>query len=264
MSAIPSAFYLPEGDHLTPTALCIGPWSADLQHGGPPSALLLRAILAEVPPSLNLGRLTVDLVRPVPMLPIRAEARIIRQGRLVTWAEASLTDTRDRLLARAHAVLHRATSIDLPPSSTPVEPEPPAAAAVAPFEFPFFPAEIAYHKGIEARIVAGTWPVEPCTAWMRLTRPLVDGEQTDPRLALVTLADACNGLSPAVIDLGMSFVNGDLSVYLRRPPVGEAFAFAARSLADASGMGLGQATIYDEGGELGRSIQSLVIDRRGS
>lgn len=262
MSPIPEAFYHLDGDRLVPSALCIGPWSASLQHGGPPAALLLRGLLDRLPADLHLGRLTVDLLRPVPLVPLRVRTTVLRQGRLVTWAQASLTDPQDRLLAQARAVLHRATTLELPPSTTPHLPTPPGYEGVEPFVFPFFPAEIAYHKGIEVRIVEGRWPMEPCTAWMKLTRPLVRGEPTDPRVALVTLADACNGLSPAVLDLGMSFVNGDLSIYLRRPPVGEHFAFAARSLAHTSGMGLGQAAIFDAQGELGRSAQSLVIATR--
>ena len=262
MSQLPPAFYERRGDALHPTALCIGPWSADLQHGGPPSALLaarLRALAGEDRP---LRRLTVDLLRPIPLRPFQIAATVTRAGRRATWAEAELRALDGTLLARASAVAIRRTDLTLPATSASPRPPPASADGITPFVFPFFPAPIAYHRGVEVRVVTGRCPSEPCTAWMRLTAPLVAGEPTHPTDALVALSDACNGLSPAVPDLRATFVNADLTVHLAREPIGESFAFEARSLADPSGVGLGQATVFDARGEVGRSLQSLVIDVR--
>ena len=41
---LPEAFYLPEGDRFRATEATRGPWSEEHQHGGPPSALLARAL----------------------------------------------------------------------------------------------------------------------------------------------------------------------------------------------------------------------------
>lgn len=263
MSELPAAFYDPDGDLLHPTALCIGPWSAELQHGGPPSSLLARAIRKVSSDDRQLSRLSVDLLRPIPLRPLRAIATVTRAGRRATWTHAELRDADGALLARATGVSIRRTSLDLPPLPSEPAPAPPPADGVEPFVFPFFPAPIAYHRGVQVQIVDGRWPFTPCTAWMALTAPLIAGEPTDPTDALIALADACNGLSPAVPDLRASFVNADLTVNLARQPEGSVFAFAARSLADPTGSGLGQATLYDHRGEVGRSLQSLVIDLRG-
>lgn len=263
MSGIPGAFYHRDGDRLVPSALCIGPWDARLQHGGPPSALLARAILADAPDTLRIARITVDLLRPIPLVPLRATATTVRAGRLAHWVDAALLDDDDRLLARATATLIRREELALPPTDTRPLPPPPSADGVTPWVFPFFPASIAYHRGVEIRFVEGQWPRTPTTAWMELTRPLVDGEATAPTIALLTLADACNGLHPAVLDLGLTFVNADLSVHLGREPVGARFALATRALADPSGMGATRATIFDETGELGHAALSLVVARRG-
>jgi hypothetical protein len=263
MSDVPSAFYHRDGDRLVPSALCIGPWDARFQHGGPPSALLARAVLADAPDTLRIARITVDLLRPIPLVPLRATATTIRAGRLAHWVDAHLLDDDDRLLARATATLIRRDALTLPPAETRPLPPPPSPDGVTPWIFPFFPAPIAYHRGVEIRFVEGQWPRTPTTAWMELTRPLVDGEPTTPTIALLALADAVNGLHPAVLDLGLTFVNADVSVQLGREPEGARFAFAARALADPSGMGATRATIFDAAGELGHAAQSLVVARRG-
>ncbi len=38
------AFYLPDGDAFVSTASTRGPWDVQTQHGGPPSALMARAV----------------------------------------------------------------------------------------------------------------------------------------------------------------------------------------------------------------------------
>ena len=40
----PAAFFELEGDRFGPTVLTRGPWRPEHQHGGPPSALVARAI----------------------------------------------------------------------------------------------------------------------------------------------------------------------------------------------------------------------------
>jgi len=38
------ALFIPEGERFIPTELSRGPWTDDAQHGGPPAALLARAV----------------------------------------------------------------------------------------------------------------------------------------------------------------------------------------------------------------------------
>jgi len=65
-----------------PTGLTRGPWSPDAQHGGPPAALLAMALEAHDddkaprnPPDSDeanfAARLNVELLRPVPLTPLR-------------------------------------------------------------------------------------------------------------------------------------------------------------------------------------------------
>src|SRR5687767_15280860 len=100
---MPGAFYVPEGDRYIPTELTRGPWSAEAQHAGPPAALVAREIEAlEGGEDLSLARFTLDVLRPVPLTPLRVEARAIKSGRSTQLAEATLSDD-DGEIARARA-----------------------------------------------------------------------------------------------------------------------------------------------------------------
>src|SRR3990172_9208475 len=78
-----TAFFILEGECLVPTALTRGPWSPIHQHGGPPSAVMARAIEQAVgePGALQMTRFTVDFVRPVPMEPLTVSVEQVRDGR---------------------------------------------------------------------------------------------------------------------------------------------------------------------------------------
>ena len=61
-----------------------GPWDPRMQHGGAPSSLIVWA--AERIPSpqpMHVARLTVDLMRPVPVAPLTIETEVVREGRKI-------------------------------------------------------------------------------------------------------------------------------------------------------------------------------------
>src|SRR6476661_2963666 len=61
-----------------------GPWNAGLQHGGPPSALLVRAAERCVPAGdtpANAVRAAVEFVGPVPVGDVETSASIVRAAR---------------------------------------------------------------------------------------------------------------------------------------------------------------------------------------
>lgn len=85
-----SAFYEPAAAGIfESTPATAGPWSADAQHGGPPSALAARAIeLHEPDERQRLARVAIDILRPVPVRPLSIRTRTVRPGRRVTLIEA--------------------------------------------------------------------------------------------------------------------------------------------------------------------------------
>ena len=85
------AFYSLDGDQVTPSELTRGPWDPNAQHAGPPSALLSRAIeRCEPREGMRVGRVTVEILAPVPIAPLTLGARVVRPGRSVEMLEASL------------------------------------------------------------------------------------------------------------------------------------------------------------------------------
>ena len=67
-----------------PTDRARGPWSPNALHGGPVAALVARA--AESYPGdedFQLTRVTLELLRPVPMTPLGVTSRVAKPGRTV-------------------------------------------------------------------------------------------------------------------------------------------------------------------------------------
>ncbi|MCZ7535260.1 MAG: thioesterase family protein [Acidimicrobiia bacterium] len=107
------ALFHADGATIVPTELSRGPWYPGTLHGGPPSALLAWVLERHDPgPASFVARLTVELLRPVPMAPLRIEARTIRPGRKVQWLEAAvLADGVE--VARATALRLRPTDAEV-------------------------------------------------------------------------------------------------------------------------------------------------------
>lgn len=131
----PGSLFVPTGEGWLPTELARGPWSPDALHGGPVAALVARAVeqlaggqdakrastrpetASRADPSGPAGqapcaghqldamvtaRLTVELLRPVPVAPLAVTATITRPGRKVKLVEVRVTaGERDVVWARA-------------------------------------------------------------------------------------------------------------------------------------------------------------------
>ena len=64
--------YRVDDDIAIPTEYTAGPWGNDLQHGGAPTALISWAAERLTPREpMQVVRITVDLLRPVPIAPLR-------------------------------------------------------------------------------------------------------------------------------------------------------------------------------------------------
>ena len=91
--------------------------------------------------------------------------------------------------------------------------------------------------------------------------PLVAGEPTSPLCRVAAAADFGNGISWVLSrNDGYRFINPDLTIYLHRHPVGEWVALEAATTPTAR-LGLAESRLYDERGPIGRSVQSLLVER---
>jgi hypothetical protein len=258
---VPDAFFVPDGERFVPTELTVGPWDPDAQHAGPPAALIGRALeRCGEPDGKQVGRVTFEILRAVPIEPLRVEARVARPGRNVELLEAELSDE-DGPLVRASAWRLRTQPTQLDPPAPPAPPPPGPAEAR---ESDFFPTgtEFGYHTAMEWGFVDGGFlEIGPATVWMRM-RPLVAGEEPSPLQRVLIAADSGNGVSAAV-DFGrFVFINTDLSVHLHRMPAGEWVCLGARTFPDELGVGLADTALYDERGRIGRGAQTLLVRER--
>lgn len=264
------ALYTPDGSSFVPQPLTTGPWDRSAQHGGPPAALLARAVEAvEAPAPVRVARITFELLRPVPLTPLAVRTEVVRPGRKVQLVQASLhTGPDDREVMRATALRVRTSDLPLP-ADTPIGdggadapplPDDVARTAIGSLgpdaDWPAF-----HRDATEIRFVDGSFDaMGPATAWVRLTAAVVAGEEPSPVMRAVATADFGNGFS-RVLGREWLFVNPDLTVHLSRPPEGEWIGLAATTWATGDGIGLAEGALFDRFGRVGRSVQSLLLDR---
>lgn len=255
------AFFVPDGDRFVATESTRGPWSRDHQHGGPPAALLARAMERLAGDGFLLSRLTFDFLRPVLIAPLAVRAEVVRAGAKVRRLQAALTTADGTVLVQASAVALRTAAV-LPASIGDDSPAPPPVETAAPFEFPFFSDPVGYHTAVETRIARGTWGQGPVAAWMRPRVPLVEGEVPSPVQRLLIVADSASGIAVVLEHARYTFVNADLTVAIHRPPEGEWLCLDAATVAEAHGVGLTRARLWDGRGAVGVSLQSCLVERR--
>jgi Thioesterase-like superfamily len=260
------ALFLPDGPGLVPTDRARGPWSPDALHGGPVAALVARSAErhGDSPhDGLQLARITLELLRPVPLAPLTVTASVVKPGRKVQLLDISV------VAGGVEVVKARALRLRIDPDqpavglSTPEDrpPEPPerwAAAAAMVDRYPAF-----HNRGVEMRFVGGREDGRgPATVWLRLTCPVVLGEKTTPFQRASAVADFSNGVSSELDFLTSSFVNADLTVSIYRPPVGEWVCLDARTRYGSPGVGAAESALWDAEGRIGRALQHLVVEAR--
>jgi hypothetical protein len=260
---VADAFYERAGDGgILATELTRGPWDEGAQHAGPPAALLGRA-LEGLPDGeeFQLGRVTFEILGPLPIAKVAVEARVARPGRRVQMVEAELA-VDGRVLMRARGWRLRRQRLELPAAALHDEPPPPLPEEA---ENPFFPgaSEAGYHTAMEARFSVGGWrQLGPATAWLRMRHPLVGGERQTPLQRALIAADVGNGISSALDFRRWIFINVDLTVQLERLPAGEWVCLDAKTRPTPSGIGSSDSVLYDANGRIGRAMQTLLFSER--
>jgi len=252
--------FVVEGERVMPTRLAAGPWSPDAQHGGAPAALLAWAVeRAAAPLPMCVARLTVELMRPVPIRPLRLQTQVVRPGKKVQLVQASLFDG-DTEVARGTALRLRTATVALPESARapgtllPAPQTCPPEPILGPEANPFLTI-------FELRAVHGSFATRgPATIWFRLRLPIIAGETPTPLMRVAAAADFGNGLSAVLEWTQWRFLNADLTIYLHRPPHGEWVALESKTIVEDAGVGLAVSQLHDERGPIGRSLQALLVE----
>jgi Acyl-CoA thioesterase C-terminal domain/Acyl-CoA thioesterase N-terminal domain len=253
---VSDAFYALDGERFVPTELTRGPWDPGAQHAGPPSALIARALeRCEPRDGMRIGRITIDILRSVPLEPLGVSARVVRPGRSVELLEASLSGP-DGALMHARAWRLAAGEVGLDAGEPPPGPERGRGRD-------FFPTgqRAGYHTAMDYRFVRGGFlEPGPAMVWLRMRVPLVAGEPTTPLERLMVVADVGNGVSAVLDWRRFLFINTELSVHVLRPPEGAWIGVDAVTHVD--GIGLAESTLWDDRGRVGRGAQALLVRER--
>jgi len=267
MQPDPDALFTVVDDLVYPSDLTRGGWSDHAQHGGPPAALLAWA-LERLPTQrpMELVRLTVDLFREVPLTPLTVRTDVLRDGRRIQLATASL-DADGVEVAKARGLKIRLAEIDLPPSPNPPWEAPPDPESAEPLDWRALPVHWGplrrFHlDAIEIRSVGGSFlRLGPGLSWFRLRYPVISGEPTSPVVRVAALADMGNGNSQSIDAREWLYVNPDLTLHLHRDARGEWLGMRSVAYQHDTGIGFADTELFDLDGPVGRVAQSQVIER---
>ncbi len=252
-------FFERSGGSYLPGPHTRGPWSPDSLHGR-----LLAGLFAHVferdhhEPPFHFARLTVDMFRMPRIAPIELESEVVRDGRRIRVVVGSMT-SEGREIARATAVLLRRA--ENPPGTVW---SPPSWDAPPPDELPV--------QKLEGTGWTPMWETRPIggptfggsgrkRAWLRETHPLVAGELLTPFVRVAESADFTSPLANSG-EGGLHFVNADITLYLQRLPRDEWVGFEVASHQSADGIAVGDCTLYDQAGPIGKSVVCAVANPR--
>lgn len=250
------------GSRATPTALTRGPWQADAQHGGPPSALLAFLIERVAGDTEWLARLDVELLSPVPLTPLTANVRRHRLSRRVAVVVAELR-VATHVVARATGRL-LTTSASRPPS--PVEAHetrvlPDETAERRAPAWLVDPALTMFHRdAVRYRWESGDFAAAgPAVCWMHLACPVIEGEVPSGQQRIAAVADIASGISAVYTrDDGYGMINSDLDLAFVRPPTGDWFLIEATTRVGPAGTGVCTTMISDLDGVVATGTQTLL------
>jgi hypothetical protein len=259
----PGGLYLRDGDGFVGTILTQGSWDPDAQNGAVVLALLGHC-LEDVPTltPMVLARLTVDLVRPVPIgrrLVVRPT--IEREGKKIQLVRLELL-VDDVVHVWATALRLRVLDVsDVAHvlGTTPIEAGrslPPPDQCVRTHRAPGSPGFV---EAIEMRRVPGRG------LWVRLAVPVVAGEAIRATSRLTVGFDFAQLINADLehATAAMTLINPDVTAHVLRPPAGDWTAVTgATSFEAALGRGVSSATLADERGVFAVASTSQLLQPR--
>jgi hypothetical protein len=235
-----------------------------LLHGGAPAGLLAHCLEQSVAnPHLQPARLTIDLIRPVPKLPLSVQLRRIRQGRRIVLEEARLeADGKTVAIATTLFVLPQPVSVpDHAPVRAPLLPLPDALEDVTFREVLFASSENTppgLHSTVSMRPVSSLTESGRGQAWLALPVPVLPGVITSPFMLAALIADFSNGVGQLSLGNNTGMINADINLQLLRLPQGEWIGLDATTLVQANGVGMVLADLHDTGGLFGQVVQTAM------
>ncbi|MEM9200966.1 MAG: thioesterase family protein [Actinomycetota bacterium] len=257
------------GNRVHPTALCTGPWDPHAMHGGPPAVLCGRFLAdhGEGQDGFHLARLSVELVRPIPLAPLTIDVVETRPGKRIQLLDATVRtdDGVEVVYARGMRIRRGENGLDEADLLLPGPLDVPGPDASTPYDHGFARAPGGFYMdAFEIRTVDGRsfgqFGASAC--WFRLRASTFDGEAIGALDRALSVADFGNGISNIVGVETHLYINPDLTVNLHRLPVDEWLVSDAVTHLRADGYGTATARLADRHGEVGIANQSLMVTAR--
>ncbi|MDY6944124.1 MAG: thioesterase family protein [Pseudomonadota bacterium] len=257
-----SYVYRVEGSIAHAQPCSAGPWDPGLQHGGAPAALIAWAVeRMPMRESMQVVRMTFDLLRPIPVAPLEITIDVTREGRKIQVCNVTLLHE-GVACVRATVLKVRRAEMEIPEHIIDEQVILPGPEQGQESRIRFSSYE-QFATGVALRSVRGSFgELGPCAAWFHANRPIIADEPISPLMRAAMTGDFCNGVSAVLNFDDWTFINADLTISLARMPVGEWILLDAQTWIGDHGAGLAFAKLGDERGYFGRAIQSLVIERR--
>jgi hypothetical protein len=255
----------PLGEKFCATDLVRSTWSAAIQHAGPVSALLVRALeRCAARDDTRLSRVAIDLLGPVPAdgeLWVRSQVE--RPGKQIELISAEMLapgpDGQPRPAARASGWrLQQLDTADLVHAAAPL-PRPLSEARSRNLEKDWDPN---YVHSLDWRWLTRPLTDGPGESWISPTVNLVNGETMTPLERLFAVADCANGIGSKLDITKWTFLNNDLVVHVHRVPDGDWIGIRAETNYGPDGIGATVGTLFDQTGAVASIQQSVLVRRR--
>src|SRR5438045_596598 len=163
------AIFRVAGNNVVTSPNAAGPWDPSMQHGSPPAALVAwaaEALPTQVP--MRIARVSVDLMRPVPVAPLTIETEILREGRKIQLCAIRLRAA-GVIVVAATVLKIKVQANELTPDAT-IE----SVALPGPAQSPEDPADFSsspFVTGMSLRAARGRFGAPgPGAIWYRVAR----------------------------------------------------------------------------------------------
>ena len=269
-----NSLFIKDGDHYIPTDSAASPWGPTTMHGGSSTALMAAVMEEHFSSSeMQLARLTVDLFRSVPMVPLRVECETVRDGKRVKMFDVSVYNEDTKVCRASGLVLHK-YPIEVPEqvASAPGLPE---AVEQAMHEKPVtgilnvpgmseMKVSHGLHMMLELKPVFMDIGLGRGCNWIKVPLDVIEGRAMSPLLRVASVADFANAFSQVHLGEDIGFINADLTVNLFRMPEDDWLCIDASAYAQPTGLSMIEAILYDKLGAIGRISQASVTMARFS
>lgn len=254
-------------DQFVATPWAAGPWNPGLCHGGAPAALALRcAERLSAPDGMQIARMTLELMRPVPVGRLTTGAEVVREGRKLQIVDVVIRAAGQDLV-RARVLKLRAEPMARAQQESQGDEAAGASfrAIAPPLDCPLLNTRNSsgFTGLFETRSAQGGFlAVGPGSVWFRLSGELIAGETSTPAMRAAAVADFANGVSGALPFDRWTYINLDLTLSLTEEPRGDWLLLDAETTIGPAGRGASSARLADERGWVGRAAQTLLIEPR--